>query len=357
MWALNTCGEPNEIEVTAAHGLFYRSGGEQRSYLCLLHGGRRGHGLGHPGRGTRRGPFNYTPMGDQFDFVWPPARTHHGAYVWCLPAYRNQRKHHPMNTTAPSRAQGECSAGGGVADSVCDFLAETDCLDKGACSTSLKGKCAPLVKNTFTTCKASCFASSHTDKVCSGCVYRPLTEAARRQTEWVVVLPQSVLSSVSPHASTRTHLARSRRLSLGSHASRRGTAMGRGVRACCAWVAHGSRLAAHRGSNGSFSSPLSYRLRRLQVPHRPAVRVQHAGPGAARHLHVLRLPGRDLCRGQHRQDAAARPALQPVQEAQRHGRRRRQGRQERQLSTAAVNWSWSRTRHRDSTTLLQTTIY
>ena len=25
MWALNTCGEPNEIELTAAQGLFYRS--------------------------------------------------------------------------------------------------------------------------------------------------------------------------------------------------------------------------------------------------------------------------------------------------------------------------------------------
>jgi len=73
--------------------------------------------------------------------------------------------------------EGECSAGGGVADSVCDFLAETDCLDKGACSTSLKGKCAPLVKNTFTTCKASCFASSHTDKVCSGCLIDQLFES------------------------------------------------------------------------------------------------------------------------------------------------------------------------------------
>ena len=25
MWALNTCGEPNEIELTAAHGSCYRS--------------------------------------------------------------------------------------------------------------------------------------------------------------------------------------------------------------------------------------------------------------------------------------------------------------------------------------------
>ena len=25
MWALNTCGEPNEIELTAAHGFFYGS--------------------------------------------------------------------------------------------------------------------------------------------------------------------------------------------------------------------------------------------------------------------------------------------------------------------------------------------
>ena len=34
----------------------------------------------HPG--MRRGPFNSTPHGGQFDFVWLSARTPHGAYVW-----------------------------------------------------------------------------------------------------------------------------------------------------------------------------------------------------------------------------------------------------------------------------------
>ena len=31
---------------------------------------------------TRREPFNSTHDGGQFDFVWLPARTPHGAYVW-----------------------------------------------------------------------------------------------------------------------------------------------------------------------------------------------------------------------------------------------------------------------------------
>ena len=30
--------------------------------------------------------------------------------------------------------EGECSAGGGVDDSVCDYIEQTDCLDKGKCS-------------------------------------------------------------------------------------------------------------------------------------------------------------------------------------------------------------------------------
>ena len=38
------------------------------------------------GHGTPREPFNFTPMGGQFDFVCLPARTPHGgaSYVWCL---------------------------------------------------------------------------------------------------------------------------------------------------------------------------------------------------------------------------------------------------------------------------------
>jgi hypothetical protein len=32
--------------------------------------------------GTRHEPFNSTPDGGQFDFVWLPARTPRGAYVW-----------------------------------------------------------------------------------------------------------------------------------------------------------------------------------------------------------------------------------------------------------------------------------
>ena len=31
--------------------------------------------------GTCRGPFKSTPKGGQFDFVWLPARTPHGAHV------------------------------------------------------------------------------------------------------------------------------------------------------------------------------------------------------------------------------------------------------------------------------------
>ena len=30
----------------------------------------------------QREPFNFTPHGGQFDFVWLSARTPHGAYVW-----------------------------------------------------------------------------------------------------------------------------------------------------------------------------------------------------------------------------------------------------------------------------------
>ena len=179
MWALSTCGEPNEIEFTAAHGLCYRSSaglyrivascggyvirypssviryllsGIQHSasgifqgavmfvgwvfYLMSL-GGQAPHALrahmgvhrtcGEPneidltatnpslnGLPLRRRystsiPYgemclfvsndtmrtwvrvtsrSISPHGGQFDFVWPPARTMHphGAYAWCLTA-------------------------------------------------------------------------------------------------------------------------------------------------------------------------------------------------------------------------------------------------------------------------------
>ena len=35
------------------------------------------------------------PNRGQFDFVWLPARTPHGAYMWCLTARRNQAKYPP----------------------------------------------------------------------------------------------------------------------------------------------------------------------------------------------------------------------------------------------------------------------
>ena len=42
-------------------------------------------------------PFNFTPNGGQFDFVWLSARTPHVGpqYVWCLTARRNQEKYPP----------------------------------------------------------------------------------------------------------------------------------------------------------------------------------------------------------------------------------------------------------------------
>ena len=38
MWALNTCGEPNEIELTAAHVFFYRSVSGPPIALASLNG-------------------------------------------------------------------------------------------------------------------------------------------------------------------------------------------------------------------------------------------------------------------------------------------------------------------------------
>ena len=79
MWALNTCGEPNEIELKAANGLF------DRSFLGP-----------HPPptptlAGTPRQPFNITPRGASPIPLVPPhvRRTPCGMgaqHVWCLAA-------------------------------------------------------------------------------------------------------------------------------------------------------------------------------------------------------------------------------------------------------------------------------
>ena len=66
--------------------------------------------------------------------------------------------------------EGECQASGGVDDSVCDYIQQTDCLDKGACDKDTQSKCYGLVKTTFSNCQMQCFASSHKDKVCGDCL-------------------------------------------------------------------------------------------------------------------------------------------------------------------------------------------
>ena len=71
MWALNTCGEPNEIELTAAHGLVYLPPPFQAEWL---NGTWNAAGLG--GAYVPRA-VQFHPHGGQFDYVWPPARTTH----------------------------------------------------------------------------------------------------------------------------------------------------------------------------------------------------------------------------------------------------------------------------------------
>ena len=67
-------------------------------------------------------------------------------------------------------AAGSCGGGGGVDDSVCDFLEETQCLDEGKCSADDNSKCMGLVKATYTSCSFQCFASDPAaNKKCGDC--------------------------------------------------------------------------------------------------------------------------------------------------------------------------------------------
>ena len=70
------------------------------------------------------------------------------------------------------QSEGQCSAGGGIDTSVCDYLTQTSCLTKGKCDTTSDTytKCFGLVKTTYSNCQTSCFASSHKDKKCSDCL-------------------------------------------------------------------------------------------------------------------------------------------------------------------------------------------
>jgi len=71
MWALNTCGEPNEIESTAPHGSLYGifQAGRARREPATWHASRA---------------VQFHPHGGQSDFVWLSARTPHVGpqYVW-----------------------------------------------------------------------------------------------------------------------------------------------------------------------------------------------------------------------------------------------------------------------------------
>ena len=78
----HTCGEPNEIKLTATDSYFIATFQVHRA--VVPHVGRR---LPHL-HGTRKEPFNSTPMGVNSILSGSSTRTPHGvaSYVWCLTA-------------------------------------------------------------------------------------------------------------------------------------------------------------------------------------------------------------------------------------------------------------------------------
>jgi len=74
------------------------------------------------------------------------------------------------------QSAGTCGGGGGTADEVCDFLEETQCLDKGECSDTAMGQCQGLVKTTFSSCTIPCFAATTKEKPCATCLINTLFE-------------------------------------------------------------------------------------------------------------------------------------------------------------------------------------
>ena len=100
----HTCGWPNEIELIAAHELFYRS-------LSGPWSPTRG---STGSRSTRREPFNFTPMG--VNRLRLALRTYARVYVWCLTARRNQGKYPPEIYILPLFVRGQVRHAAGRTD-------------------------------------------------------------------------------------------------------------------------------------------------------------------------------------------------------------------------------------------------
>ena len=77
------------------------------------------------------------------------------------------------------QSEGTCNGSGGVDDSVCDYLQQTQCMDRDQCSNTLNGQCGALVKNTFGTCKLSCAETSSKTggRKCADCFIQSLFES------------------------------------------------------------------------------------------------------------------------------------------------------------------------------------